>query len=155
MNKNKDINNHIFDLIRKCNIKEQSELQDYLEKRGYQIPQATLSRKLKKLNIVKISGRYSVISNIQNNLPLILSVNISDFGLMTLHTYPGNGNAIAAFLDKKYVSVSFEKETNYPILATIAGDDTILLVIKNKKSIKDVLRLLSEDFPYIKIPKFD
>ena len=55
------IENHILNIIQKEEVREQSDLQELLKSRGFDIPQATLSRRLKKLNIAKIGGIYKII----------------------------------------------------------------------------------------------
>lgn len=146
---NKDLNAHIFNIIQDCKIKEQKELQDYLAQRGYNIPQATLSRRLKKLSIEKLSGEYKVTNYNQQPLPTILNIRTSDSGLIVLHTNPGYASCLAFFIDKKYVSYSPQDQKKSLILGSIAGDDTVLLILKNKDSLEEVMKLLKNDFPYL------
>ena len=79
-----DLDNHILNIIRNMDVYEQADLQQYLAKRGFTIPQATLSRRLKKLNVAKVSGVYEIISTHQPQLPAILSMKESDFGMLIL-----------------------------------------------------------------------
>ena len=74
------------------------ELQHYLKERGYDVPQATLSRRLKKLKIAKVSGTYKVVDFRTSNLPLVHSIQISDYGLIVIHTDPGNASSIGYFI---------------------------------------------------------
>lgn len=131
-------------LIQQKKISEQSELQASLAERGYDIPQATLSRRLKKLNIAKVAGIYQCVEFNMPSLPLILKIDISEFGLIVLHTHPGQANSLAYFLDQKYI-----RANDCGLLATVAGDDTILLVVKNQASIQATLKCLYKDFPYL------
>ncbi|MGL9758688.1 MAG: arginine repressor [Wolbachia sp.] len=140
------LDEHILNIIQNHEILEQSDLQTLLKKRGYNIPQATLSRKLKKLKIAKVAGIYKVIDINQYRLPLILNMQISDFGLIVLHTQPGQASSLAYFLDKKYV---LNSSNNIGIIGTIAGDDTVLLVIKSKAKLNTVLQSIYETFPYL------
>jgi transcriptional regulator of arginine metabolism len=149
MHNNADLDSHILNIIRNDTIQEQRELQNCLKKKGYTIPQATLSRRLKKLSIAKVSGQYTIIQYNQPHTPIILRIETSDFGLMVLQTHPGSANSLAFFLDQKYISYSSKKENNSPILGTIAGDDTVLLILKNKSSATTVMNLLKKDFPYL------
>lgn len=151
MSRDMILDGYILNIIQNNKIGEQIELQQHLSARGYDIPQATLSRRLKKLNIAKVSGIYKIIEFKTTNLPLILKINVSEFGLIVLHTDPGNANTLAFYIDQKYVDAhSFDKK-NPPILGTIAGDDTILLIIKSRNDLEKVLQLLQEEFPYLKI----
>lgn len=143
------LNAHLLGIVQTMAIEEQSELQEILRQRGYDIPQATLSRRLKKLKIAKVGGVYKAIELRANNLPLILNIQISDFGLMVLHTLPGHANALASWFDQKYVAYTPGSAMQTGILGTIAGDDTLLLIVKNEKNLKGVMALLLAEFPYL------
>ncbi|MBA2651046.1 MAG: ArgR family transcriptional regulator [Tatlockia sp.] len=147
------LDGHILNLIQTGEIHEQIDLQTKLKERGYDTPQATLSRRLKKLKIAKVAGTYRVVDFNTPSLPLVLNIQISDSGLIVLHTHPGNASSLALFIDRKYVAFSPQSITNSAILATIAGDDTVLLVIKSKTSLPGVLKLFEAEFPYLKIPE--
>ncbi|HQS83927.1 MAG: ArgR family transcriptional regulator [Alphaproteobacteria bacterium 16-39-46] len=154
MLEDRTLEGHILSIIQNHEILEQSELQKLLKERGYEIPQATLSRRLKKLKIAKVSGVYKAVDFNQPHFPLILNMQVSDFGLIVLHTYPGHGNSLAYFLDQKYVAYSYNApKNNSPkksgIIGTIAGDDTVLLIVKSKEDLKTVVDLISKDFPYL------
>jgi transcriptional regulator of arginine metabolism len=144
------IDGHILNIIQNSEIHEQTDLQDFLKNRGFNIPQATLSRRLKKLKIAKVSGIYKVIDFNMPTLPIVLNIQASDFGIIILHTHPGNANSLAYFIDQKYVSFHAQDVKNSGILGTIAGDDTVLLVLKSKDHIKKVLEILKEEFPYLR-----
>ena len=139
----------ILSIVQTEVISEQSDLQQSLTKRGYDIPQATLSRRLKKLKIAKVAGFYKVIDYNKPGLPLVLNLQVSDFGLIVLQTHPGNANNLAYYIDRKYVSYSLQVANTSGILGTIAGDDTVLLIIKNKACLQKVQDMLSEEFPYL------
>ncbi|MDR3441447.1 MAG: ArgR family transcriptional regulator [Legionella sp.] len=143
------LDGHILNIVQTEEIAEQIELQNSLKSRGYVIPQATLSRRLKKLKIAKISGIYQVVDFNVPNLPLVLNIQVSDFGLIVLHTHPGNASSLAYFIDRKYVSFSLQNTKHSGILGTIAGDDTVLLIIKDKNELKNVIELLQSEFPYL------
>lgn len=147
MKTKKIVDNHIIDIIQKEPVREQSDLQEILRVRGYDIPQATLSRKLKKLNIVKVDGIYKIIEFTASSLPVVLGMKISDFGLIILHTHSGNANSLAYFIDQKYVNYN---DNDSIIMGTIAGDDTVLVIAKNKIAVKKIQEIFAEIFPYIK-----
>jgi transcriptional regulator of arginine metabolism len=153
MAETKALDGQIVNIIQRHEIAEQSELQEMLKEIGHDIPQATLSRKLKKLNIAKVAGVYKIVDYNMPNLPVILNVQISDFGLIILHTQPGDANSLAYYFDQKYVSYNPKKPKESGILGTIAGDDTILLVVKSKADISRVMFVLQENFPYLVLPK--
>lgn len=143
------LDGHILNIIQNNEISEQSELQDLLQGRGFDIPQATLSRRLKKLKIAKVAGVYQVIEFNQPHLPLVLNMQVSDLGLIVLHTNPGQASSLAYFLDQKYVSFSQKTKVSSGIIGTIAGDDTVLIIIKSKDDLEGVLNVLYKEFPYL------
>nr|WP_237578966.1 hypothetical protein [Legionella pneumophila] len=101
------------------------------------------------MKIAKVSGYYKIIDYNQPGLPLVLNVQISDFGLIILQTHPGNANSLAYYIDRKYVSFRIKDSANSGILGTIAGDDTVLLIIKSKSDQQKVLDILMKEFPYL------
>ncbi|KTC97707.1 arginine repressor [Legionella erythra] len=143
------IDDLIVNIVQTEVIAEQSDLQQSLKKRGYDIPQATLSRRLKKMKIAKVAGLYKVIDYHQPGLPLVLNIQVSDFGLIVLQTHPGNASSLAYYLDRKYVSFSANEPAESGILGTIAGDDTVLLIVKSKAHQQQVCALLHQEFPYL------
>ena len=143
------IDGHILNIVQTEEITEQIDLQNSLKERGYTIPQATLSRRLKKLKIAKIAGIYQIVDFNAPSLPIVLNMQISDFGLIVLHTHPGNANNLAYFIDKKYVSFAIQNDNSSGILGTIAGDDTVLLIVKSKALLQNVVQLLKTEFPYL------
>lgn len=150
MDRDKILDGYIIDIIQNNEIREQKDLQEILKERGHNVPQATLSRHLKKLKIAKVGGIYNIIDFSQQNLPMILNLQISEYGLIVMHTHPGQANSLAYYIDRKYVSYSY-KESSGAILGTIAGDDTVLLITKSQKALKEVLTILQKTFPYLKI----
>lgn len=145
-----NIDNFIINIIKERDIAEQSDLQDYLHEKGYSIPQATLSRRLKKLNIAKVAGVYKMVGLYRTALPQVLNIQISDQGLIILHTHPGSAGSLAYYLDQTYVTYNPELPKNFGVLGTIAGDDTVLLITQGKNSVQAVLALLYKDFSYMK-----
>ena len=145
------LDGHILSIVQIQEIAEQSDLQQALKERGYDIPQATLSRRLKKLKIAKVAGIYRVVDFNPPNLPLVLNAQVSEYGLVVLHTQPGHANSLALFIDKKYVAFYPQQANNSGILGTIAGDDTVLLIVKSKADLDQVIQILQAEFPYLKI----
>ncbi|MCX7115426.1 MAG: ArgR family transcriptional regulator [Gammaproteobacteria bacterium] len=149
MSHDHSLDNHILAIIQQERITEQAELQTHLQRRNLDIPQATVSRRLKKLNIAKIGGHYQCVTPAPIHLPLILKMDISDFGLLILHTAPGQASSVAFYLDQKYVAGVAALNQEQILLGTIAGDDTILLILKNQKTLELMRSELQKEFPHL------
>ncbi len=145
------LDGHILNIVQNNDVHEQGDLQELLKERGYDIPQATLSRRLKKLKIAKVSGVYKVIDFNQPNLPLILNMQAAESGLIVLHTHPGQASSLAYYIDRKYVDYTVKKIGGVGILGTIAGDDTVLLVVRSRADVENVLAELYKAFPYVAV----
>ncbi len=144
------IDNLVINIIKDHDIAEQSHLQAYLQQKGYEIPQATLSRRLKKLNIAKVAGIYQMVGLNSRALPQVLNIHTSDQGLIVLQTHPGQAGSLAYYIDQTYVTYHPQHPKNSGILGTIAGDDTILVITQGIDSLNKVLELLYQDFSYLK-----
>ena len=112
----------ILDLVDRTNISSQENLRKRLGTLGFEVTQATLSRDLKELNVVKTTGedgeyKYAIIDDMPGFQ--ITSCDISG-NLLVLHTDPGMAQAVAFRVDALKMA---------GILGTVAGDDTLLVVV--------------------------
>ena len=128
----------ILDLISKYNIDTQEELAKRLSEDGYNVTQATVSRDIKNLKLVKVlddtgvykyaqSGTKDATASEKNlNSILVNSVVDVDYALNTvvIKTHAGMAQAVGYVID----SLGLEE-----ILGCVAGDDTILCVTKTEK----------------------
>lgn len=146
MNK-KNRHKAIKEIITSNEVNSQEMLLGILLEQGVEITQATLSRDIKELMIVKTpvaGGNYVYrLSEKEIALPADDS-KLSSFGyagiefsgnLAVLKTRPGYAMGIAGEIDR-----IISKE----ILGTVAGDDTILLVIRENVTRQEVLQALSK-----------
>ncbi len=145
----------IRNLITSQKVAGQEELLSLLEKKGFLITQATLSRDLKYLKVAKVAdsekGYCYVMSdtNIRfeddssmEDFPMTGIESIEFSGPMAvIKTRPGFAMGIASVIDSHGL---------YEILGTIAGDDTILLVNREGVSRMDVVNALSLFIPGLK-----
>ena len=145
-------------LIRNKCIGSQDELAALLAEHGYTVTQATLSRDLKLLKVVKVctaegsyryvlpaSPLYRRVSDRHLTLSAMhgagaLSVKFSG-NLAVIHTLPGHASHIAYDIDNRHFG---------EILGTLAGDDTIILVMAEGTERGRVLDCLAEVIPEIK-----
>ena len=142
----------ILDLIEKYDIDTQDTLIKKLAEEGYTVTQTTASRDIRQLNLIKgitANGTYkyiapkAVIVN-ENKTPVLNSsitdavINVEAAGhIVVVRTYSGMANAIAVCFD------SLHKEN---IVGSVAGDDTILLVVKTSQGALELEAELREIF---------
>lgn len=138
-------------IISEDKVSTQAALIKKLRAKGIQCTQATLSRNLRQLGVSRIpdgSGgyRYSLSGAVKepgrpvvrlNILPVIRGV-IEARGLVIIHTIPGNANSTAYHIDAA---------GRYEIAATLAGDDTILVIPRDGVSLRQVHECLEFIFP--------
>ena len=145
-------------IISSQELGSQEELLSALQKEGFQLTQATLSRDLKQLKVAKassMSGNYvyvlpndtmykrvSTPSKVREmmEVPGFLSINFSG-NMGVIKTRPGYASAIAWNIDGSDIP---------QIIGTIAGDDTIFIVIKEGVKHQAVIRALSDVVPNMK-----
>ena len=133
----------------------QDELLNALKEEGFQLTQATLSRDLKQLKVAKAASMrgnyvyvlpndtmYKRVTTPQSaremlQVPGFLSINFSG-NMGVIKTRPGYASSIAYNIDNNHID---------EILGTIAGDDTIFIVIKQGISTEEVVNALSKVVP--------
>ena len=132
----------MLELISKYEIETQDELIERLREHGYDVTQATVSRDIRELKIAKMTtgrGTYRYVlpkqpetaKTMKFNSALVDSVVSVDYAcnIVVIKTYPGLANAVAVGID----SMSFPS-----ILGSVAGDDTILTVVRNEEIAKEL-----------------
>ncbi len=112
----------ILDLVDRTSISSQENLRKRLGTLGFEVTQATLSRDLKELHVVKTTsedGEYKYA--IMEDMPgfQITGCDVSG-NLLVLHTEPGMAPAVAYRVDALRLA---------GILGTVAGEDTLLVVV--------------------------
>lgn len=133
----------ILELIDKNSIETQEELAKLLNEAGFMVTQATVSRDIKKLELVKVKTSGNHQKYVSNSLPSperndkfvrVLReaiVGMEDAqNLLVIKTVPGMAMAAAAALDSLKIP---------EIIGSIAGDDTIMCVMKDIKQTKIVM----------------
>ena len=135
----------ILDIIQAGPVYSQDELAIRLREEGISSTQATLSRDLKARRISKVPGEGYVVPAQGRSLSAdftsgILRIQFSG-NLGVIRTRPGLANAVAILIDNHLV---------FPVIGTIAGDDTILLILRDGATHEDALDALTPLFPEIK-----
>ncbi len=126
----------IMEIISNKNVETQEQLLAELQNAGFRSTQATISRDIKELRIVKElttfgTYRYSVAASevggtFSGKLNTIFRECITNFdyaqNIIVIHTMPGLASAAASALDAMGLSV---------VLGTLAGDDTVFIVMRD------------------------
>ena len=124
----------IIEIIQKNEVETQDELSALLEKEGFRVTQATVSRDIRELKLTKIptvSGRqkYAVITDAPENLSKkyervlregFLSMDMAQ-NILVIKTVSGMAMAVAVALDAMDCN---------EIVGSIAGDDTIMCAVR-------------------------
>ena len=135
----------IIEIIQKNEVETQDELSALLEKEGFRVTQATVSRDIRELKLTKIptvSGRqkYAVITDAPENLSKkyervlregFLSMDMAQ-NILVIKTAPGMAMAVCAAIDAL--------EWN-EIVGSIAGDDTIMCAVR---TVNDTLLVMNK-----------
>ncbi len=134
--------NKILEIIENYNIETQEELIDKLRLAGFDVTQATVSRDIRELKLLKQMSdmgtyKYVVPKNNTTENQHVYSRAIassiknveSSFNDIVIKTYPGMAQAVAAGVDSLH-------ETD--ILGCVAGDDCIIIVTRDPESAIDI-----------------
>ncbi len=141
----------ILDLISKKPIETQEELSEELRREGIDVTQATVSRDIKELRLVKVLSenghyRYAPLKqqdeSVVNRLTALLKESLIKLdyagNIVVLKTLSGTAMAAAAAIDALDIN---------GIVGCLAGDDTIFLIVRDADQIDDVVNRFSK---YIK-----
>lgn len=139
----------IKEIVSLHEIETQEDLVKYLEESGFVVTQATISRDVKELQLIKVVGtqgryKYAIpvttatisVTFLRRKLMDVFISRARTNNLVVIKLLPGNAQAIASMIDS----------INYGgLLGTIAGDDTILLVCQDEEVAINVIQLLIAD----------
>ncbi len=120
--------NQILDLLKRDPPATQAELCEKLVRRGIRVTQATISRDIEEMGLIKTRAGYRLpdssdpFASSQPTLAIILKEFLREVhkasNLVVIKTHPGNAHSVAAALDA----------TEWPeVLGTVAGDDTVFV----------------------------
>lgn len=135
----------IRQLVGGATVPSQEELRRLLVQRGVRVTQATLSRDLRELGLVKTPAGYALPSAIGSPEPALPSLDhlLREFvhevreaqNLLVLKTSVGSAQPIGIVLDQQ----------QWPeIVGTVAGDDTVLVITADRKACRAVAARLRE-----------
>ena len=134
----------IREIVENQSIQTQEELADALREHGMVVTQATVSRDIKEMHLLKVLSeeggyRYATMDKseqgMNERLIRMLSDSVVDMSsannLIVLHTLPGSAHVAGEAVDS----------LRWPeVLGTIAGDNTILVIVRSNEDVDAVLR---------------
>ena len=137
----------ILNLIETTNVETQEELADMLKKRGICVTQATVSRDIKELRLIKVLAenggyKYATVDKAEAGMKerfvrifgdSVVGINTSA-NLVIVKTLSGSANAAAEAVDSMHWN---------DIVGTMAGDNTIFIAARDEKAVPDIVKRLS------------
>ncbi len=139
--------NKILEIIENYNIETQEELIAKLKLAGFDVTQATVSRDIRELKLMKQmseNGTYKYVVSKSSgdnqhiyNRAITSSIKSVEYSLnnIVIKTYPGMANAVAAGIDSLHES---------SILGCVAGDDCIIIVTRDPNDAGELTRRLQK-----------
>ena len=138
----------ILDIIEKQDIETQEDLAEALRQRGIGVTQATVSRDIKELRLLKVLSangvyKYATADKAEHGLSdrlirmltdSVLSISSAN-NLIVIKTLSGSANVAAEALDSLH----------WPeVLGTLAGDNTILMIIRSNEEAQVIISRVQE-----------
>ena len=114
-----DLDALILQLLDDSPIADQGDLLTRLEAQGHELTQSTLSRRLRRLGVLKVQGRYRRVESNAQTLPEVTIIEAPP-NLLVLRTAPGFAQALGLSLDADPLPGQ---------MGTIAGDDTVFVAV--------------------------
>lgn len=133
----------ILELIEKKEIDTQEELAEELKRSGFNVTQATVSRDIKEIRLIKVlteSGKYKYAAMKEHDAMLnerlvkvfsesVLSIDYAG-NIVVLKTFSGAAGAACEAIDVFDIN---------EVVGTLAGDDTIFVLIRQAESVEHVI----------------
>ncbi len=134
----------IQEIIETQQVETQFELTEELRKLGFEVTQATVSRDVKELGLIKVPAGFNRSKySMPGKIPLVnvfertkrmfrynvLNIDFSE-NLIMIRTLPGAAQAVGSCVDNL---------NSKAIIGTVAGDDTVMVVVKPKEAVHTVL----------------
>lgn len=138
----------ILELIEKNTVETQEDLARILQENGIRVTQATVSRDIKELRLVKIltpDGRYKYATSEKTEHGLnerfermfvdsVLSITYAN-NIIVIKTLSGSANVAAEAIDSMGLS---------EVLGTMAGDNTVLVIVRTNEATPDIVTHFKE-----------
>lgn len=128
----------ILKVIAAMKISRQEDLVQALRDHGIEVTQASVSRDLEELGIVKVKGAYAQPDRTLGQLNIgVTAIETAGPNLIVAKTHSGLASASAVRIDAARIE---------EIVGTLAGDDTIFIAVRDQKDQKSVIQQLWELF---------
>jgi transcriptional regulator of arginine metabolism len=134
----------ILEIVRKQAVRNQEELAAFLVRDGIEATQATLSRDIRELGLVKGRDGYQISEELHLAPPdellrrtfeqYVIRTGVSG-NMIVIRTSPGNAHSIAVVVD----AAQWEE-----VLGTVAGDDTVFVLLRSARLGKKVIERIRE-----------
>ena len=124
--------NKIIEIIRSNHVETQEELADYLQKAGFAVTQATVSRDIRELKLTKVPTENDKLVRVLRDA--YISMDRAQ-NILVIKTVSGMAMAAAAALD------SLELDA---IVGCIAGDDPIMCAIRTDEQTDEVMKVIAD-----------
>lgn len=121
----------ILDLVNRGSVHTQQEIAAALARKGMRTTQATISRDIQELGLVRSGSGYRSSAALVREL--VLSVEIVE-PVAVVRTPPGTANLVARRIDEAALP---------EIAGTVAGDDTIIVVLRKRSASRVLKELLA------------
>ena len=140
--------NKILELIKTNEIETQDKLAAMLRDEGFEVTQATISRDIKELQLIKVlssNGKYKYAVSKRQDAPIsdrfvkifretIISCK-SSHNLVLIKTLSGCGGAAGEAVD----SIGLDH-----VVGTVAGDNTMLVVVDDEENVPEIIELFDK-----------
>jgi transcriptional regulator of arginine metabolism len=134
----------IKNILTTMDVRSQDHLRRELQKRGFRVTQATLSRDLKELGVSRGSNGHVVRYTLQPGAEVeilrpvvaaeVISI-VANESVVVVRTLPGCANTIGEFIDVQ----------NHPgIIGTLAGDNTLLVIPEARTKVPQIVKYLKD-----------
>ena len=142
----------ILQIIEKDNVSTQLELQNILLRHGYKVTQATVSRDIRELNLIEslskdgqyiyqspVSAKEELVSDKKEYIILKGLISKIDYALNTVvvKCHTGMAQAVCASIDAMQLN---------NVVGTIAGDDTIFILMRSEQNAFELVKDFSKRF---------
>jgi len=137
MHRNGTRHQAMLEIINRKPIATQQELAAELSRRGFEVNQSSVSRDIVKLGLAKLDGYYAAPNAALNAGAPVTSIDTAGDNLIVIKTDVGLAQPAALTIDRAGIN---------EIVGTVAGDDTILVAIKNEAAQRAAMKKLVKLF---------